>query len=300
MNDGMIAIFILAAAIAAGAFLYERWKIKRSYDTLETMLQAATYGDYSEKQFNESRLSKIEAAFARYLNDSAVSSKATVREKDKIKTLIADISHQTKTPIANLLLYSELIKESNLTEEQRESADAIYQQTMKLRFLIESLVKLSRLDNGIIQLSPHEEQVSEVQKAVYDEMLPRATSKGLEFILEIGDAMAVFDLKWTVEALSNIVDNAIKYTNAGSVCLSCQEYDLFARIDVSDTGIGIQEEDQAKIFGRFYRAPGLEQEEGVGIGLYLAREIIGAEGGYIKVSSVPGKGSVFSVFLPKP
>lgn len=300
MNNWIFAIVILAAIIAAGAILYERWKIKRSYDTLESMLHAAISGDFSESQFDESRLSKIETAFARYLNHSVVSSKATVLEKNKIKALIADISHQTKTPIANLLLYTELLQESNLTDEQKESTDAIYQQAMKLRFLIESLVKLSRLDNGIIQLSPRREQVIEAMKTVYVEMLPKASSKGIQLVLMPGDATALFDLKWTVEALGNIVDNAIKYTNAGSVRLSCQEYDLFARIDIADTGKGIHEEEQAKIFGRFYRAPGLEQEEGVGIGLYLAREIIGAEGGYIKVSSVPGKGSVFSVFLPKP
>lgn len=300
MNNWIFASVILAAIIAAGAFLYERWKIKRSYDTLESMLHAAISGDFSESQFDESRLSKIETAFARYLNHSVVSSKATVPEKNKIKALIADISHQTKTPIANLLLYTELLQESNLTDEQKESTDAIYQQAMKLRFLIESLVKLSRLDNGIIQLSPRREQVIEAMKTVYVEMLPKASSKGIQLVLMPGDATALFDLKWTVEALGNIVDNAIKYTSAGSVRLSCQEYDLFARIDIADTGKGIHEEEQAKIFGRFYRAPGLEQEEGVGIGLYLAREIIGAEGGYIKVSSVPGKGSVFSVFLPKP
>ena len=159
MNEWLFVITMLAAAIAAVAFLYERWNLKRTFDTLESMLQAAINGDFSESQFDESRLSKTEAIFARYLNASAVSAKATAREKDKIKTLIADISHQTKTPIANLMLYSELLQESDLADDQRESANAIHQQTAKLQFLIESLVKLSRLDNGIIQLSPHREHV---------------------------------------------------------------------------------------------------------------------------------------------
>ena len=300
MNEWLFVITMLAAAIAAVAFLYERWNLKRTFDTLESMLQAAINGDFSESQFDESRLSKTEAIFARYLNASAVSAKATAREKDKIKTLIADISHQTKTPIANLMLYSELLQESDLADDQRESANAIHQQTAKLQFLIESLVKLSRLDNGIIQLSPHREHVIEVMQAVYDEMLPKACAKELTLVLTPGDAIAVFDLKWTIEALGNIVDNAIKYTKAGSVCLSCQEYDLFARIDVSDTGIGISEEEQPKIFRRFYRSAGADTEEGVGIGLYLAREIIGTQGGYIKIKSAPGEGSTFSVFLPKP
>ena len=300
MNNWLLVITILIAAIATGVFLYERWKLKKAFDTLESMLYAAERGEFSESQFGESRLSKIEAMFARYLNASAVSAKATAREKDKIKKLIADISHQTKTPIANLMLYSELLLESDLTDDQIDSSNAIHQQTTKLQFLIEALVKLSRLDNGIIQLSPHRQQVTEVMQAVYDEMLSKASAKRLDLVLKPGDAMAVFDLKWTVEALGNIVDNAIKYTKAGSVCLSCQDYDLFARIDVSDTGIGIIEEEQPKIFRRFYRSARVEKEEGVGIGLYLAREIIGAQGGYIKVASASGKGSTFSVFLPKP
>ncbi len=107
---------------------------------------------------------------------------------------------------------------------------------------------------------------------------------------------ACFDPKWTAEALCNLVDNAIKYTEQGGVILSVTPYELFLRVDVTDTGIGIPEDRQAQIFSRFYR--GNSDREGVGIGLYLAREILRSEGGYIKVSSEPGKGSVFALFLP--
>ena len=85
----------------------------------------------------------------------------------------------------------------------------------------------------------------------------------------------------------------------GRIAISCQAYDMFARIDISDTGPGISEEEVPKIFERFYRSPKASQKDGVGLGLFLAREIIAAEGGYIKVSSAPGRGSVFSVFLPR-
>ena len=110
----------------------------------------------------------------------------------------------------------------------------------------------------------------------------------------------MFDRKWTQEALANIVDNAIKYTaKGGKVSITSKEYELFARIDVSDTGIGIAEVEQAQIFGRFYRSQDAADEKGAGIGLYLAREILTKEGGYIKVSSRPGEGSCFSIFLPR-
>ena len=113
------------------------------------------------------------------------------------------------------------------------------------------------------------------------------------------DAFAVFDFKWTAEALANIVDNAIKYTEHGTITISAVSYEMFARIDISDTGSGIPETEQAKIFARFYRSNSVQKQEGVGIGLYLDRQIISGEGGYIKVASVPGKGSTFSIFLPK-
>lgn len=93
--------------------------------------------------------------------------------------------------------------------------------------------------------------------------------------------------------------HAIKYTEHGTITISTVNYEMFVRIDISDTGPGIPESEQAKIFTRFYRSKKVPKQDGVGIGLYLARQIIANEGGYIKVTSVPQKGSTFSVFLPK-
>ncbi|MBQ1608008.1 MAG: sensor histidine kinase, partial [Lachnospiraceae bacterium] len=119
-----------------------------------------------------------------------------------------------------------------------------------------------------------------------------------EFVVNPTDASARMDEKWTMEAISNIVDNAIKYTNEGYVHINTQPYELFTRIDISDTGIGIPEVEQAQVFGRFYRSARNKHTEGVGIGLFLAREIISQEGGYIKLSS-DETGTTFSVFLPR-
>lgn len=101
------------------------------------------------------------------------------------------------------------------------------------------------------------------------------------------------------EALFNIVDNAIKYTHqGGKVSITVIPYSFFLRIDIADNGIGIAESEYSKIFGRFYRSQAVSEQEGVGIGLYLAREIVSTQGGYIKVISKAGRGSVFSVILP--
>ena len=135
--------------------------------------------------------------------------------------------------------------------------------------------------------------------SIAEQYAVKAAEKGLAFHLQDTDISGTFDPKWTAEALANIVDNAVKYTEQGSITISALSYEMFVRIDVSDSGIGISESEQAQIFSRFYRSKNVQEQEGVGIGLYLARQIISSEGGYIKVASVLGKGSTFFVFLPK-
>ena len=134
---------------------------------------------------------------------------------------------------------------------------------------------------------------------VYRQYLPKAEEKGIKLTLEQTSAAAVYDEKWCNEAIGNIVDNAIKYTDSGVVSISVKEYEMFCAVEVSDSGIGIPEEEQGSIFARFYRSPAVSQKDGLGIGLYLARKIISGCGGYIKVSSAVGKGTTFSVYLPR-
>lgn len=299
MNEIGIAFILLCLSATAVIVLRSRRKVRKTLDTIENMLDAAVDGSFSETTFDESRLSALETRFAHYLSAAETSSRNVAREKDRIKSLIADISHQTKTPIANLLLYSELLMEEELPASAKENVDAINKQSEKLRFLIDSLVKLSRLENGIISLSPKPSSLQPLLQGIAEQYTAKAAEKGLYLQLRDTEVSAVFDSKWTAEALGNIVDNAIKYTEHGTITVSAVSYEMFARVDISDTGAGIPESEQAKIFARFYRSKTVQEQDGVGIGLYLARQIISGEGGYIKVTSGPGKGSTFSVFLPK-
>ena len=321
----LLGIVVLVVGIAAGLVVYyERRRAKITMRTIERMLEQAMEGDFTEEDFDESRLSALETKFVHYLSASAVSAGNVSAEKDKIKTLISDISHQTKTPIANLLLYSELLMEEELPESVTGSVEVIYNQAVRLRFLIDSLVKLSRLESGIVSLRPEENRIQLLFDQMVEQFARRAEEKGLRFRVKSTDNIentkdmddvdgaentdgtkavtyltAVFDPKWTAEALGNVVDNAIKYTEYGEITISAVRYEMFVRIDVADTGIGIPEEEQAKIFSRFYRSEEVRGQDGVGIGLYLAREIISNEGGYMKVSSKAGSGAVFSMFLPR-
>ncbi|MDD2402769.1 MAG: HAMP domain-containing sensor histidine kinase, partial [Clostridia bacterium] len=167
-------------------------------------------------------------------------------------------------------------------------------------FLISALVKTSRLETGIITVLPKQEAVQRLLDEVREQIMPKADTKGISITMEDTEISACFDLKWTTEAIYNIIDNGVKYSESGeSITVKVIPYELFCRIDITDNGIGIAEDEQSKIFIRFYRSAAVNKQEGVGIGLLLAREIVAAEGGYIKVSSVLGSGSAFSVFLPR-
>ena len=290
---GTVILLLLAVV------LFVWWRTRRTIKRLDDMLTAAINGTFSEETFDESRLSSLESRLGRYLAASALSERNVREQKDQISALISDISHQTKTPIANLMLYSELLSEEELPPQMRSNVEAIRQQSEKLRFLIDSLVKLSRLENGILTLSPHPQPLQPLLDEIAAQYTRKAGEKGLTLTVLPTAAAADFDGKWTAEALGNLVDNAIKYTESGSICVGVQLYELIARVDVTDTGIGIAEAEQPKIFSRFYRSQAVCEEEGVGIGLYLARKIISDQGGYIKLRSEVGIGSTFSVFLPR-
>ena len=294
-----IAVILLCFLTAAVIVFWNRGKARKTMEEVEKMLDAAMAGSFSESGFDESKLSALETKFAHYLSAAETSSRNVAQEKDRIKSLIANISHQTKTPIANLLLYSELLMEEDLPPSAKANVDALHNQAEKLRFLIDSLVKLSRLENGILSLSPLPTALQPLLGGIAEQYAAKAARKGLSLQLHDTDTSAIFDMKWTAEALANMVDNAIKYTEHGVITISAVSYEMFARIDISDTGPGIPESERSKIFTRFYRSKNAGEQEGVGIGLYLARQILSGEGGYIKVSSIPGKGSTFSVFLPK-
>ena len=248
----------------------------------------------------ETLLSRISHRLERLYNVMQKTRHMAEGEKEELQSLVSDISHQTKTPIANLLLYAQLLEEQDLPPESREYVSALEHQAEKLRFLIDALVKTSRLESGVLAMTPKRHGIQQLLDTASAQAAPGAEAKAITLTVEPTDLTARFDPKWTAEALYNLVDNAVKYTPAGgAVTLRAVGYELFCRVDVTDTGPGIPESEQARIFQRFYRSPSASEAEGVGIGLYLARQIAAGQGGYLKVSSRPGEGSTFSLFLPR-
>ena len=270
--------------------------------TLDEMLDQAMAGTFDAQTYDEKLLSKIEAKMARFLDISRLRREQMEGERERVRSLIGDISHQTKTPLSNITLYAQLLSEQDLTDAQAKLAAQISDSAGTLGFLIQSLVKASRLESGVIKIEPKPADVYELIKSAANQCAGIAAEKHISLTWPQGNTpvLALYDARWCAEALFNIIENAVKYTpEHGGITLSVIAYEMFARIDVTDSGRGIREEDLPKVFGRFWRAAESSDSPGVGIGLYLAREIITACGGYIKVSSKLGKGSAFSVFLSK-
>ena len=222
-------------------------------------------------------------------------------EKQSIQKTISDISHQVKTPLTNLKMYNSTLLERRLApEKEREFLKLMESQIDKLDFLMQAMVKMSRLETGIITLSVSPAPIYDtIGVALAGIELP-AEKKQIEVTVVCDSSLMVpHDKKWTAEALFNLLDNAVKYTPpCGKISVKAERWEAATKIDISDTGRGIPEQHYAQIFGRFYRENEIHDVSGVGIGLYLCREIIQRQGGYIQVKSKVGKGSTFSVFLP--
>lgn len=291
------SVALLLAALFA---LLSRRRSARIMDSLATMLTEAMEGRFPAESFDESRMSSLESRLAQYLSAAQVSAVNLKNQRDQINGLISDISHQTRTPVANLKLYSQLLEEQPLSPQASDCVRAISAQTEKLESLMEALVKSSRLETGILALHPERQAIGPMLRRAVEQYMPRAREKGLELNLAESEGEAVFDAKWTEEAVCNLLDNAVKYTPAGGrVTVSSRDFEIFSVIRVEDTGPGIAEEEQAKVFSRFYRSPSVRDREGVGLGLCLTRQIAEGQGGYVKLDSAPGRGCRFSLYLPR-
>ncbi len=222
-------------------------------------------------------------------------------ERRELQMLISDISHQVKTPVSNLKMVTDTLLEKPVTkQERRDFLLGIRSQTDKLEFLFQVMVKTSRLETGAVRLEKKESLLIDTLALALSGIVYKAEKKDIAVTVRCPeDLLLLHDSKWTAEALFNLLDNGVKYTPlGGKIAVSVTPWEMYVEIRVSDTGRGIPESRHAAIFRRFYREEEVHEQPGVGIGLYLAREIVMRQGGYIKVVSAPGQGSAFCVMLP--
>ena len=303
MNGILLGTSVLVFAVSAGILLYVRKGLVQYTTQLMGSLDAILAGEKAlDLLENQDTLDgKLQAKLVQLGEMMEQKARENLRQREQLETIISDISHQVKTPIANIRMYHGLLERKALEEEKREEfQEAVERQVDKLEFFMKSMIRMSRLETGVVQVQPEKSAVSAlVAQAVCDVAL-KAEQKKIEIVIEESEELtAYFDKRWTAEAVFNILDNSVKYTqDGGRIVLSAGKTDFYVRIGIKDNGRGIAEARIPLIFKRFYREPESANVEGVGLGLYLAREIVMKQKGFIEVHSNEGTGTTVYVNLP--
>lgn len=280
--------------ILIGILLYKYIVLRSEMSELSDYIDKALDGNLEITEFDEKELSKIKSKLIKFLYASQVKEAKINTEKNKTKDLIANISHQTKTPITNLSLYISLLED----DPKDEYLEIIKYELNKLEFLIQNLVKSSRLESDIISLQKHQANLKGIVEDVLREFKVILDEKCISINLKDEDLIFNLDERWLKEAIHNLVDNSIKYSPKGStINISIYKSYLNYNLDIENECKDLSEETLPKIFERFYRGKNSVSKDGLGLGLFIAREIIEKHGGNIR-ASLDNNRIKFSVDFP--
>ncbi len=357
-NDIWLLVFAVLAFVGLFAgvcsFFYYRWllgrltRMLRAYqkngfvqgsaaksqaDTFEkeqsAEMQVQWSVDARKQEFADTRESKLEAQLRKILRQSANLQAQAKRDRESLAELLSDLSHQLKTPLANVVMDAELLQEDGLSDEERRNFELhIKEQAEKMQWLLSALVKASRLENGIVHFEAVQQDILPTLAQSVSAVYAQAQEKDITIELEDlqlddymentneqsgdgsrssglsakdwrnGACLLYHNRKWTAEAITNILENAVKYSPRGSrIRIALEPLSIYTKINIFDLGPGVPKEEYNRIFQRFYRGSHMEETEGTGLGLYLAQVILAQEKGYATVSENPEGGSCFSVFL---
>ncbi len=294
----LICLFALSAGTA---YFLSQWKrMDHILERFQQSMEEEEAGLSCYPDVLETRESRIVSQFQRILTSARFQPDRAVGEKDQVMKLISDISHQLKTPLANIIMNTELLQDASLEQARREEFLAhTKEQADKMQWLMANLLKASRLENGMIRFEAGYTGIKKTIAGAVGSVYAQASAKRIELITEeFQDRKLYHNPKWTAEAMTDILENAVKYSPAGSsIKITLSRLDIYTKITIADEGIGIPKKEFNLIFQRFYRGKAVEQYEGSGLGLYLAQLILKCEKGYITVASEEGAGSRFSLFL---
>lgn len=298
----VLVAVILAGCVTVCVLLkqYYQNRMEAVYQVMLQKLDKAIRGEVQYTVYDESMEAAVVERLNRVVQISGLNQGKAEQERDIIKSLISDISHQVRTPVTNIMLYAGLLQEQDLDIDSMHLANKIRKQTDKLDFFMKELVKSSYAEQEMISIHPEKTSVGEIMNTACQMVELAAIKKKINIVLEEMGAFCFADKKWTTEALGNVLDNSVKYSPENSnVTVGVILYESFVCIQVKDQGIGIREEEQGRVFERFYRSKDVSSEPGFGIGLYLAREVLSKQGGYVKIKSEIGKGTTVQLYLSR-
>lgn len=324
MEKFMICMAVLAAAAGIAIVCIRRYYRKRMQAATQMLLERldrAIGGEMQEEIFDESVDAAVTEKLNRLLELTNMHQEQAETERDTIKSIISNITHQIRTPVTNIMLYTGLLQEivaalgqdGGVTENISHLLLKLQKQADKLDFFMKELVKSTYTEQEMISLHPEMTDVQEIMAAACQTVELSAMKKGIVIAVqsagdvqqhgkeETADGILCYaDRKWTVEALENVLDNAVKYSPSGSrIDVRLRTGESFLCVEIEDRGCGIREEEQGRIFERFYRAKEVSTEPGFGIGLYLVREVLSRQGGYARVKSAPGEGTTMYLYLSR-
>ena len=298
-----LTVTIFIAVILCGlTILFSYRYVKRTFDSIDRVLDSvlAKNAELSFEAAADSRLSKLTHKTVKIIQMNTMDISQIKQEKEIIQSFISDMSHQMKTPLSGVAMYTDLLLNGSITEaERQEFLSRIKIGTEKLKWMMDSLVKMSRLEVGAIELSPVSTGIKQTVSDSISTVYGAAAKKNISIqTAYFEDVSLLHDRKWTSEAITNILENAIKYSSPDSeINISVEALPIYTKISITDYGIGIAPDEWNSIFKRFYRGRNAKDMDGVGLGLYLASLILQKQAGYILVDSKQGQYTTFSMFL---
>jgi signal transduction histidine kinase len=300
-----VAIFVISAGAIALCILtviFCRKYINKAFDSVDKVLERVLSKNFDEplKTTGEDRISKLTHKANRIMDMCVSEVNQSNTEKETIQGFISDMSHQMKTPLAGISMYTELLAEGGLSaDDARDFLSRMKISTEKLQWMMESLIKMSRLESGVIALNPANLDIKQTISEAISGILAAANKRNISIaVSDFRDVTLYHDKKWTIEAIGNILENAVKYSHEDSeIAVSVEPLQQHTKIAITNKGEGIPKSDWHLIFKRFYRGQNVKEKEGVGLGLYLVTVIMEKQGGYIMVDSIPGQSATFSLFL---
>ncbi len=253
----------------------------------------------------ETRESKLIYDIQQILSRAAWTESEALRGKQKVTELLSDLSHQLKTPLANIILDIEVLESDMADMDENQKQEFLFHakaQATTMQWLIQCLLKASRLEDGVVQFQAEDANIKHTIAQATSAVYAQASKKNIEIcVTNIDNILLYHNPKWTAEAIANVLENAIKYSPEKSqITISMDKMDIYTKITIQDQGPGIPETEYNKIFQRFYRGKHSNTVHGTGLGLYLAQLIMQKEQGYITVDSKLNCGSRFNFFLLNP